>query len=154
MPATWVVVADSSAARIFTASSPTGGLEEIASYAHPEGRAHERDLRTDQPGMTQDRVGYAKHGIEPKVRPKEQEAIDFARSLAQRIEAARAKSEIERVLLVAAPEFLGHLRSAMDDDARKIVEGEFNLNVVRMSPEDIRKRLPEKLYSSLATTKG
>ena len=154
MPATWVVVADSSAARIFVAASPTGSLEEIESYAHPEGRAHDRDLRTDEPGMTKDSAGYAMHGMEPKVKPKEQEAIAFARSLARTIEAARSKSEIDRVILVAAPEFLGHLRSALDDDARKIVEGEFNLNVVRMSPEDIRKRLPEKLYSSLAATRG
>ncbi len=150
MAATWVVVADSSAARFFTVGSPTSGLEEIASYAHPEGRLHERDLRTDEPGMTKDRAGYAKHGIEPKVKPKEQEAIVFARLLAKRIEAARAKSEIDRVILVAPPEFLGHLRSVLDDDARKIVEGEYNLNVVRMPPDDIRKHLPEKLYSVLA----
>lgn len=149
MPATWVVVADSSAARIFTAGSPTGGLQEIASYAHPEGRLHDRDLRTDEPGMTKDRAGYAKHGIEPKVKPKEQEAIAFARSLAQRIESARAKSEIGRVILVAPPEFLGHLRSVLDDDARKIVDGEYNLNVVRKSPEEIRKHLPDRLYSAL-----
>lgn len=151
MPATWIVVADSSAARIFTAGSPIGGLQEIASYAHPEGRAHDRDLRTDEPGMTKDRAGYAKHGIEPKVKPKEQEAIAFARSLAQRIESARAKNEINRIILVAPPEFLGHLRSVLDVEVRKIVEGEYNLNVVRKSPEEIRKHLPDRLYSALAT---
>ena len=150
MPATWVVVADSSAARIFTAPSPTGTLQEIASYAHSEGRMHERDMRTDEPGMTKDRAGYAKHGMEPKVKPKEQEAIAFARLLAKRIEAARAKSEIDRVILVAPPEFLGHLRDVLDDNARKIVEGEHNLNVVRMPPDEIRKRLPERLYSAVA----
>lgn len=147
MPATWVVVADSSAARIFDADSPNGALQEIASYAHPEGRAHEGDLRTDQPGVTKDRMGYARHGLEPKVKPKEQEAIAFARSLADRIEAARAKSEIERVILVAPPEFLGHLRSVLDADARKIVVGEHNINVVKLRPEEIRKHLPEKLYA-------
>jgi protein required for attachment to host cells len=149
MPATWVVAADSSAARIFLAGSPTGALQEIASYAHAEGRLHERDFRTDEPGTTHDRAGYAKHGIEPKVRPKEQEAIAFARFIAERIESARAKSELGRVILVAPPEFLGHLRAALDGDARKIVEGEFGLNLVRMRPEEIRGRLPQRLYSAL-----
>ena len=148
MPATWVVVADSSAARIFDVESPTGSLQEIASYAHPEGRLHESDLRTDQPGVTKDRMGYARHGLESKVKPKEQEAIAFARSLAERIEAGRSKNEIERVILVAPPEFLGHLRSVLDDDAHKIVVGEHNINVVKLRPEEIRKHLPDKLYES------
>ena len=150
MPATWVVVADSSAARIFDVESPSGSLQEIASYANPEGRAHEGDLRTDQPGVTRDRMGYARHGMQPKVTPKDQEAIAFARSLADRIEAARAKSEIDRVILVAPPEFLGRLRSVLDDDARKIVVGEHNINVVKLRPEEIRKHLPDKLYESQA----
>lgn len=150
MASTWIVVADSSAARIFDAPSATGALSEVASYSHAESRMHERDLRTDQPGATKDRVGYAKHGIEPRTSPKEQEAIVFARMLAETIERARAKSQIERVLLVAPPEFLGHLRSALDANARKIVEGEFKLNVVRLAPDEIRRHLPEKLYSALA----
>jgi len=152
MPATWVVVADSSAARIFNAPSPTGALEEIASYAHAEGKMHEQDMRTDELGMTKDRVGYAKHAMEPRVKPKEQEAVVFARLLAERIESARTKNVIDRVILVAPPEFLGHLRDALDDNARKIVDGEYNLNVVRMSPDEIRKHLPERLYSEVATS--
>ena len=151
MPSTWVVVADSSAARVFVAGSPTGALQEIASYAHAEGRAHERDFRTDEPGTTKDSAGYAKHGMEPKVRPKEQEQIAFARFLAQRVEEARVRGEIERVILVAPPEFLGHLRGALDGDAKKIVASTFGLNVVRMRPEEIRGHLPDKLYSALAT---
>ena len=150
MPSTWVVVADSSAARIFDAPLATGAISEIESFVHTEARLHERDLRTDQPGSTKDRAGYAKHGIEPRTSPKEHEATVFARMLAETIERARAKSQIERVLLVAPPEFLGHLRSALDANTRKIVEGEFNFNVVRLAPDEIRKRLPERLYSSLA----
>ena len=149
MPATWVVVADSSAARIFVAGSPTGALQEVASYAHPEGRAHDRDLRTDEPGVTKDRMGYAKHANEPKVKPKEQEQINFARFLADHLEHARATGAINRIILVAPPEFLGHLRGALDGDAKKIVEGEYGLNVVRMRPDEIRGHLPERLYSAL-----
>jgi len=150
MASTWVVVADSSAARIFDAPSATGALTEIESFAHTEGRLHERDLRTDEPGTTKDRAGYAKHGIEPRTNPKEHEATVFARRLAETIERARAKSQVERVLLVAPPEFLGHLRAALDANARKIVHAEFNLNVVRMAPDEIRRHLPDRLYSALA----
>jgi protein required for attachment to host cells len=150
MPATWVVVADSSAARIFVAGSSTGALQEIASYAHAEGRMHDRELRSDQPGRAFDSMGAGRHSMESKVSPREQEVQAFARQLADRVETARARNEINRVILVAPPEFLGHLRNALDADARKIVEGEYNLNVVRMRADEIRGHLPERLYSALA----
>jgi len=149
MAATWVVVADSSAARIFTAASPTGDLEEVASYAHAEGRLQDRELRTDAPGRAFDSVGAGRHGMSPKVSPREHETAAFARLLGGYIEKARAKSEIRRVILVAPPEFLGQLRNTLDDDTKKIVEGEYNLNVVRMRAEEVRAHLPDKLYSTL-----
>jgi protein required for attachment to host cells len=149
MPSTWVVVADSSAARVFIAGSPTGALQEVESYAHAEGRAHERDFRTDEPGSTRDSAGFARHAMEPKVRPKEQEQIAFARFLAERIGQARVNGDIERVILVAPPEFLGHLRGELDGEAKRIVGGTFPLNVVRMRPDEIRGHLPERLYSAL-----
>ena len=66
MPATWVVVADQSAARIFEAARATGALEEIASYAHAEGRAHARDLKTDQPGRAFDSIAGFSWSVEHK----------------------------------------------------------------------------------------
>jgi protein required for attachment to host cells len=146
MPSTWVVVADQSAARIFDAPTATGALEEIESYAHAEGRAHARDLKTDQPGRAFDSVGAGRHGMEPSVLPKEQEAISFARFLNAHLEDARTKNKVERLILVAPPEFLGHLRNTMDKDAKKIVQSDHALNVVRLRPEEIRGRLPERLY--------
>ncbi|HVE48638.1 MAG TPA: host attachment protein [Casimicrobiaceae bacterium] len=146
MKATWVIVADKSAARIFSVPSPMGELEEVATLAHPEGRLHDRDLRTDQPGQTRDSAGYAMHGMEPKVKPKEQEAMNFARYVAKHIETARVKNQLERVVIVAAPEFLGNLRNAMEEDTKKIVAGEHSLNVTKLRSEEIRKRLPERLW--------
>jgi hypothetical protein len=34
----------------------------------------------------------------------------------------------------------------MDKDAKKIVQSDHALNVVRLRPEEIRGRLPERLY--------
>jgi protein required for attachment to host cells len=153
MPATWVLVADSSAARIFAAPSPVGALNELYSYVHAEGRAHERDFRTDEPGVTHDSTGETKHGYAQRVQPKEQEAIAFARFLARQLEHARATSKIERIILVAPPEFLGHVRGQLDDATRALVEGEHSLDVVRFRAEDIRRHLPDRLFSAVAASK-
>jgi protein required for attachment to host cells len=149
MPNTWVVVADSAAARLFLAPSPTGPLEEFESYAHGEGRMHARDLVTGEQGRSFVGVGAGRHALEPRVDPKEQEKIGFARLIAERVCSARAKGQLNRVFLIAPPEFLGHLRANLDSESKRMVEGEYGLNVVRLKPEQIRAKLPERLYSAV-----
>ncbi|MCL4800836.1 MAG: host attachment protein [Burkholderiales bacterium] len=153
MASTWVVVADSSSARIFAAPTPTGGLEELASFVHPEGRMRAQELTSDLPGRAFDSVGAGRHAMESEVGPRAQAVIAFARQLASHLGAARARGEIERLVVAAAPEFLGRLRDALDDATRRVVEAELPLNLAKMTPAEIRARLPEKLYSTLATRK-
>jgi len=49
-------------------------------------------------------------------------------------------------VLVAAPSFLGRLRAALGDDARRLVDGELDLDVVKLAPAEIRKRLPDSFF--------
>ena len=44
----WVLVADNSRARIFSAEKPASDLQEIRDLTHPEARLHEGDLVTDR----------------------------------------------------------------------------------------------------------
>ena len=46
----WVLVADSSRGRIFSAETPTSALKEIESISHPEGRLHDQLMVSDLPG--------------------------------------------------------------------------------------------------------
>ncbi|MES9844878.1 MAG: host attachment protein, partial [Candidatus Sedimenticola sp. 6PFRAG5] len=50
MSAAWIVVADTSRARIFSADKPASSLVEIQTLAHPESRLHEGDLVSDKAG--------------------------------------------------------------------------------------------------------
>lgn len=150
MAKTWVVVSDSSAARIFAAPTPTGSLEELESLVLPEGRMRAGQLETDAPGRAFDSMGAGRHAMEKEVGPREHEVAAFARELARRLAAARSQGEIERLIVVAAPEFLGKLRDSLDAATRKLVEAEFSLNLVKQTAAEIRGHLPEKLYSTLA----
>ncbi len=150
MAMNWVLVADSASARIFNAPSPTGPLEELEAFAHPEARLPTRALTSDLPGRRFDSGGPGRSAMESQVAPKEQEAISFAKLLADRVGQARVRGEIERLIVVAPPEFLGHLRAAIDGETRRRVVGEHVLNLVRMKPAEIRSHLPDKLYSTVA----
>jgi len=151
MSNTWVVAADSGSARIFDAVSPVGPLEEREDFANPEGRVREQDLASDKPGRSFDSMGHHRHAMGQVESPRERSAASFARLLAGRIAEARARGELDRVVLVAAPEFLGLLRESLDAETRKRVESEYSFNLVAMKPDEIRAHLPERLFSSLAS---
>ncbi len=144
MPNTWVVVADSGSARIFMADSPTGKLVEREDYAHSEARVPERRLVSDRKGQTMNSQGR-RHAFSANVAPQEAESLAFARLLAERLEGARAEGELDHIVLVAAPEFLGKLRAALDGETRKHVDAEMALNLTSLRADEIHARLLEKL---------
>ena len=149
MQKNWIVVADSAGARIFTVAAPGGRLEEVEALVHPESRMHAREVTSDLPGRAFDSAGKGRHAMESEVGPKKQEAIAFARQLAKRLHSALAHGEADQFILVAAPDFLGLLRDALEPAVRKRVDMELDLNLVRMKPTEIRAHLPEKLFSML-----
>ena len=145
----WVLVANSSIARIFSAPAALGGLNEIESYSHSASRALDQELNADRPGRTFDSMGSGRHAKEATVSPKEEEAVRFAEQLAARLDEARAKGDLDALMIVAAPRFLGLLRQKLDPVTRDIVSLEIDQDLTRLAAKEIRKRLPERLYSDL-----
>ena len=149
MAKNWVMVADSASARIFSISGPRSSLEPVEALDHPEGRLAAQEINADRPGRSFASAGKSRHAMEKEVDPKKQAAIAFAREIAERLASARVQGELERLILVAAPEFLGLLREHLDSETKRRVENEFALNLAGMAPEEIRAHLPEKLFSVL-----
>jgi protein required for attachment to host cells len=145
MRKTWVLVADSVRARLFTTHTPKGPLHEFEDLVHPESRMHAGELNTDRPGRAFDRMGQARHAVGAVTSPKAQEAEEFARQVAERLEAGRNAGDFEQLVLVAPPDFLGLLRKAISPVTSKLISREVGKNVAQRSAEDIRSLLPEFL---------
>lgn len=143
----WVIAADSTACRIFSAGAPAGPLQEIEVLSHPEGRLREQDLVSDRPGRTFDSKGAGRHAKEVELGPKKHEAIVFAGRIAERLEAGRVRNAFDKLALVAPPEFLGLLRDKLSPQLRALVLHEVDKNLSRMDAAAIRVRLPERLFS-------
>lgn len=141
----WVVVAESSRAKIFTMNSPDGALSFKESLEHPEARQHEQNLVSDLPGRTFDSAGQGRHAKEEEVGPKKEEALRFAKQIAEYVEAARTRNEIERLVLVAPPQFLGFLRNYLSTPSAGLVSQEIHKDLVKHDDMDIRRHLPERL---------
>ena len=143
---TWVVIADSSRARLFKAESALGPLQELAALAHPEARLHVQELTSDLPGRAFDSNGQGgRHAMEQAVDPKENEALKFARQIADYLETAQSESKFNKLVLTAAPKFLGYLRQYLSARVAVLVSQEIDKDLVQHPAQDIRRHLPERL---------
>jgi len=77
---TWVVVANSSLARIFKLEK-NQILIETEILEHPQSRLHNQDLVDGKPGRTYDSIGPGRHAMEPTSSPKHNEFNAFAKHL-------------------------------------------------------------------------
>ena len=135
------VVADSARARIFTADSIHSSLNEIETMAHPEGRMHEQDMVSDLPGKGSGKGGGGDHAYQEKIEPKEQEMIEFAKRVADYLDDTRKANKLNKLVLVAAPAFLGELRTQLSKETTEKIVFELDKNIAHHSVEDIRKHL-------------
>ncbi len=147
----WIVVANNAVARIFSVEVPVSKLHEIEHLSHPEGRKRAGEMDADRPGRSFQTAGNMRHGMQRKVDAKKQATMAFAQRVADRLDTARRQEEMVRLILVAAPEFLGLLRNALTPETKGLMENEFNLDLAAMKPNEIRNHLPEKLFSSVVS---
>ena len=145
MAAIWVLTADGAKARLFAADAPTGALQELETFANPEGRAKQCELKTDRPGATSPRMGRGRRATEPDVSPHEHALQQFAKLLVDYLEAGRTGNDFERLALVAAPAFLGMLRDQMSAPLKSLVSLELDKDFVALDAGELRPRLPERL---------
>jgi protein required for attachment to host cells len=140
---TWVLVADNSRARIFSAEKAASALEEIKDLAHPEARLHEGDLVTDKSGRDQGPNGA--HGVGEQQTHKLDSADKFAAEVCSELESARTSGSFKKLYIVAAPAFLGLLRKHQSGTLKQMVAGEIDKNISIKDPAAIRKHLPDYL---------
>lgn len=156
---TWVVVADAARARFFrveenpeahggsqfapSGEALVGALVEIKDLSHPESLLKEREMASDEPGMTSVQHLHSKFGMAEIVPPKEAEAVRFAKEVADHLK--HEVSAYDRLYVVAPPHFLGLLRADIDKAVHAKVAGEFHKELTHFPAEQIREHLPAKL---------
>lgn len=119
-------------------------LKEQSDFIHPESQLSQQDTETDRPGRFKEK-GSALHSGDAEKDFKHQTAEHFARELVDYLEKARQKNQFDRLILIAAPLFLGVLRTTLTAPLRQLVAMELDKDYTKLKPEEIRKHLPEQL---------
>ena len=137
MSKTWVVVAESSRAKIFELEKRNAPLKEISGFAHTPSRLHQKELTSDLPGRTPGR-----HKLIQQTTTKENASNEFARSIRNHLSSARNKGQFNKLIIMSPPSFLGRLRKQLGSAINKCVISEIDKNLVRHSTQDIQSHLP------------
>lgn len=145
MPNIWILAANGARATIYSTDSPRAPLVEVASLQHPEVRMKEMELTTDRPGRTYDSFGKGRHAKSSEVGPRETEEIRFAHEVVDRLEQGRVGHSFDRLVVVAAPAFLGHLRDSMSTPLASAVALEIDKDYTALRADELRSQLPERL---------
>ena len=77
--------------------------------------------------------------------PKEQDAIRFAREVANHLEQGRVGNRFDRLVVVAEPHFLGLLRKATKPALEQMITLEIDKDLSKATEQEIREHLPERL---------
>jgi protein required for attachment to host cells len=138
----WIVLADEGRARLIERAPPGGAMQEVAQIEDELGRARGAELRRDAKGRL-----YGKgervmgHTTEPRTDARRKEAQRFARRVAEYLEQAQREQRFDRLVIVAAPAFLGMLREVLPPAVRKQVVGELDQDLVNLDFPTLAQRL-------------
>ena len=143
----WILVAHQGGARILERPQADEKPRIIETIDHPQGRLKDSEIVSDQRGQTNESAEPGVRPMEPGESPSEHVATTFAKELAQKLSAARSDDRYHDLVLVAAPQFLGLLREALDDPTGRKVKASHDKDFAELSDHDLVERV-EKLLAT------
>lgn len=137
---TYIVVADSARARVFTRDALQ--LVEHESLVHAEGRLHEGDLVTDGRGDVHESTATTARASGGENVASNHHAEMFAKEVAERVYRARVDNHLQKLILVAPPRFLGLLRDKLDAPSGKLI--------IHTLPKDLSKASQAEIQQAVS----
>jgi protein required for attachment to host cells len=145
MSVTWVLVANASAASLYVNEGPKKGLRKFREFVHARSRAKLSELITDQP--VHGRSGAPRRAAyEPANDPKTAEADRFAGELKDALEAGRQQRDYQRLIVCAAPQFMGRLKRHFGVPLQRMMTDSFEKDYTKADHRSLTRRLEGCIY--------
>jgi len=157
MDTTWILVADGSRARLFSASKIPTPWILLDEFEHSESRAKTIELDPTERGRQKSSFGVgnraagsgaasSRAAMEPKTAPRRVEQIHFAQQLKDRLSDGLRHGAYSQLVLVAPPRFLGQLKAMLDPAVSKCVVRTVDKDYTKSNVAELVERLGEFVY--------
>ena len=124
---TWVIVADGGRARVFQTQGIALDLQEIDDLVNTEGSGT---------GLTDKEAEV----LDSNERKEKLEA-KFSKRVAEYLEQGRSHQKFHRLIIAAAPKFLGMVRGDLSEETRRLIFEQVSEDFSELSVDEIQTRL-------------
>ena len=153
-----IVMADQAEARIYDAPGITRPMKFLGALTNAAAHLREREMASDRPGRIfssmaspgRRRGATTRHSTGGESTPHRCAAHLFARRVGAELDRVRRARHYERLVLVAAPAFLGQLRAALPAALRPFVASAVAKDIVNHHhpEEDVRRYLTRDMFNA------
>ena len=126
-----IIVADGGHAR-FIEPDADNTLRTIGAVDSVSVHLRSRDIGSDRPGRSFESAASARHAVGPRQELHALEKQRFVRLIGKQINAASARDEFDRLLLVAPPRALSELRETLDTATQAKLVGTLERDLVKI----------------------
>lgn len=137
MRTTWILIANSSEARLFEASKSTKNMQLINTFAHPESRQKVIDLVTDLPGRYRNSGATPSSFYEDPANAKAVEAERFAHELAHKLNEGRTQNKYHHLILIAPPHFQGLLNKCCNIHVKNLITDTLEKDYTKLKQHEL-----------------
>lgn len=149
IPATWIVVVDSTRASFYTLHHDANGHRRIDEISRPliSGlHAHAHDLGGDRPGRSKSAAGSVQHyAYEPPHDAHKLEKHNFVEAVVHELKAAYDAHRFVRLAIIAPERTIGEIRAVAPDTLRKAIWREIGKDLTKLSPKELWLRIGSEL---------
>ena len=135
---TWVLIADGARARLVAAEGHGKGLQLIEKLEFSADHSPNRELLHDKSARV-----FESHGVEPKTDPHRELKRDFAKEIAEALDANVACNEFDKLVVVASPVTLGDLRRALSEAVKAKVIAEVSKDLTKVPNHEIARHIED-----------
>lgn len=138
MTGTWILAADGNQARLLKGVNflkDDGQIPEQEIFHLETKRV--QDIMADKPGRSHSSTGHGRSAMEYSSDPVREEQQRFVSDIACKIDEYADKGAFERIVLCAAPQTMGDLRSKLSAKARGLTVAEISKNYSNMPTEKL-----------------
>ncbi len=147
---TWALVMNAVCARILRDLEDRSGPDPIELVSKAKS-THLRDIMADRAGrgFASDRSGR-RAAYEPSSNPIRRDMQDFARETLEFLERHRRAKDFDNLAMFVDPQMLGIVRQEMPASLREVITQEEALNLVALSPPELRARVRASIHPRVA----
>lgn len=144
---TWILIANAFEAKLYSTKNLKENWVLLKELVHPQSRQHDSDLVSDKSGSYRASMRNRSDSFSERTDPKEGTIDQFARSLAEELNAGHAQHEYHQVIIVAPARFYGHLKSHCDKHILELITHHLEKDYIGLKYEEILVLVRQQVYS-------